>query len=118
MIRIALAGLGVHGARYARHLLAGDVCGATLAAVCRSDLARGREFAARHGVAVEPDVGSLARRPDVDAVVLALRPDLTSTRDRPKRRSPRASRCWSKNRSHTPRPRPVGSRPSTPAAHD
>jgi myo-inositol 2-dehydrogenase/D-chiro-inositol 1-dehydrogenase len=76
MIRIALAGLGVHGSRYARHLIAGDVPGATLVAVSRADEAAGRAFAAEHGVAFVADPVALARHPGVDAVVSAVPPDL------------------------------------------
>ena len=39
-LRIGLAGLGIHGERYARHLLRNDVPDARLTAVCRRD--RGR----------------------------------------------------------------------------
>jgi len=73
-IRIGLAGLGVHGARYARHLLQGDVEGARLTAVSRADEPAGREFAARHGVAFVGRAEDLATHPDVDAVVIALPP--------------------------------------------
>ncbi len=73
MIRYGLAGLGVHGMRYARHLLAGDVPGARLAAVCRRDEAAGRELAEQHGVRYLADVAQLARQ--VDAVILVLPPD-------------------------------------------
>lgn len=76
MIRIALAGLGVHGSRYARHLLAGDVPGATLVAVSRADEAAGRAFAAEHGVDFVADPVALARHPGADAVVSAVPPDL------------------------------------------
>lgn len=76
MIRIALAGLGVHGSRYARHLIAGDVPGATLVAVSRADAAAGRAFALEHGVAFVPDPVALAHHPGVDAVISAVPPDL------------------------------------------
>jgi myo-inositol 2-dehydrogenase/D-chiro-inositol 1-dehydrogenase len=76
MIRIGLAGLGIHGSRYAAHLLRGDVPGAKLAAVCRRDAAAGRAFAEENGIAFLPDPAEMATRPDVDAVVIALRPDL------------------------------------------
>lgn len=76
MIRIGLAGLGVHGARYARHLVSGDVEGATLAAVSRADRAKGEAFAAENGVAFVADPAALAAREDVDAVVSVLPPDL------------------------------------------
>lgn len=76
MLRIGLAGLGIHGSRYARHLLRGDVPGARLAAVCRRDRASGRAFAAEYGLSFVDDPRELAVRPDLDAVVVALRPDL------------------------------------------
>jgi len=76
MIRIGLAGLGIHGGRYARHLLAGDVAGAVLTAVSRADADAGRAFAREHGIAFERDPEALAVRPDVDAVIVVLRPDL------------------------------------------
>ncbi len=73
-LRIGLAGLGVHGERYARHLLAGDVRNARLTAVSRSDQAAGQSFATEHGLAFVGDPAELATRPDIDAVVLALPP--------------------------------------------
>jgi len=73
---IGLAGLGIHGARYARHLIRGDVPGARLVAVCRRDETAGRSFADEHGLNYVREVGELALRPDVDAVVLVLPPDL------------------------------------------
>jgi myo-inositol 2-dehydrogenase/D-chiro-inositol 1-dehydrogenase len=76
MIRVALAGLGVHGSRYARHLLAGDVPGARLVAVSRSNETAGRAFAAEHGVDFVADPVALARHPGADAVVSAVPPDL------------------------------------------
>lgn len=76
MIRIALAGLGVHGARYAAHLLRGDVAGARLVAVSRRDAAAGRAFAAEHGLRFAADPLELATLPDVDAVAAVLPADL------------------------------------------
>lgn len=76
MIRLGLAGLGVHGARYAAHLLAGDVPGATLVAVSRADEIAGRAFATDHGLDFVADPLDLAARPGLDAVVAVLRPDL------------------------------------------
>lgn len=75
-LRIALAGLGIHGGRYARHLLGGDVPGARLVAISRRNERAGRAFASEHGLhyAREPD--ELAARRDVDAVVLVLPPHL------------------------------------------
>lgn len=71
-LAIGLAGLGVHGERYARHLLAGDVPGARLAAVCREDEQAGRAFADRHELSWAADPVALAEA--VDAVVAVLPP--------------------------------------------
>jgi len=75
-LRVGLAGLGIHGQRYARHLLAGDVPGARLTAVCRADATRGEAFAGEHGLAFAPLVEELAALDGVDAVVLVLPPHL------------------------------------------
>jgi len=75
-IRLGLAGLGVHGSRYARHLLAGDVPGARLTTVSRSDEPAGREFAREHGLQFVGRPEDLATVAGVDAVVVVLPPDL------------------------------------------
>jgi predicted dehydrogenase len=75
-LSLGLAGCGIHGSRYARHLLAGDVPGARLAAVSRRDQRRGREFAREHAIAFVADPLELATRPGVDAVVAVLPPEL------------------------------------------
>ena len=75
-LRIGLAGLGLHGQRYAKHLLQGDVEGACLTAVSRADEAAGRAFADQHGLAYVQDPHELATTPQVDAVVLVLPPHL------------------------------------------
>ncbi len=75
-LRIGLAGLGVHGARYANHLLAGDVPGAKLTAVSRADADKGRAFAAEHGLSFIADPHELAASSTIDALILVLRPDL------------------------------------------
>jgi len=64
-LRIGLAGLGVHGLRYAKHLLNGDVPGATLTAVCRRNEAAGREFARENGLLWVGDPHDLAACPEV-----------------------------------------------------
>lgn len=74
-LRLGLAGLGIHGLRYAKHLLAGEVEGAVLAAVSRSDARAGTAFAEEHGVVFVPDPRALATTAGVDAVVLVLPPD-------------------------------------------
>lgn len=76
MLRLGLAGLGIHGLRYAEHLLQGDVPGASLAAVSRADAEAGRRWADERGVAFVHDPRELPARPDVDAVIAALPPDL------------------------------------------
>jgi myo-inositol 2-dehydrogenase/D-chiro-inositol 1-dehydrogenase len=73
-LRIGLAGLGAHGSRYARHLLAGDVPGAQLTVVCRSDEKKGQAFASDHGLAFVAHAEDLAAHPEVDAVVISLPP--------------------------------------------
>ena len=75
-IRIGLAGLGIHGVRYATHLLRGDVPGAMLAAVSRRDEGAGREFALRHGLLYVRDPCELATLSGIDAVALVLPPHL------------------------------------------
>ena len=75
-LRIGLAGLGIHGRRYADHLLAGDIPGARLAAVARRNEAEGRALAAAHGLRYHRDAADLAADPDLDAVILVVPPDL------------------------------------------
>lgn len=74
-LRLGLAGLGIHGLRYAKHLLAGEVEGAVLAAVSRSDARLGAAFAEEHGVVFVPDPLALATVAGIDAVALVLPPD-------------------------------------------
>lgn len=71
-LRLGVAGLGVHGRRYTKHLLAGDVDGATLVAVSRRDEAAGAAFADQHELTFLAEPEALAEHPAVDAVVLAL----------------------------------------------
>ncbi|HEX5043897.1 MAG TPA: Gfo/Idh/MocA family oxidoreductase [Candidatus Polarisedimenticolaceae bacterium] len=75
-LRIGLAGLGIHGMRYAEHLLRGDVPRAVLTAVTRRDATAGRTWAAARGIAYVGDPGELVDHPAVDAVVAVLPPDL------------------------------------------
>jgi predicted dehydrogenase len=72
-IRFGLVGLGIHGARYARHLTS-DVPGARLAAVCRRDREAGREFAREVGARYFDDFRDLIGA--VDAVCAVVPPDL------------------------------------------
>lgn len=76
VLGIGLAGLGIHGSRYARHLLEGDVPGARLAAISRSNAAAGHALSREWSVPFVADPRDLATTPGVDAVVLALPPDL------------------------------------------
>lgn len=76
MLRIGLAGLGIHGSRYAGHLLAGEIAGAKLTVVSRRNREAGEAFAQEHGIEFVRDPARLAVHPDVDAVAIALLPDL------------------------------------------
>jgi myo-inositol 2-dehydrogenase/D-chiro-inositol 1-dehydrogenase len=76
VVRIGLAGVGLHGWRYANSLLEGTVRGAKLTAISRRDETRGRELADRFGVEHVGDPRELAVHPSVDAVVAVLPPDL------------------------------------------
>lgn len=69
-IGIGLIGLGVHGSRYAGHLLCGDVPGARLVAVCRRDATAGRRFAEENRLAFYEDYRDLVSADDVDAVAV------------------------------------------------
>jgi predicted dehydrogenase len=75
-VRLGLAGLGIHGGRYAAHLLAGDVPGASLGAISRADSREGSLFALARGLAFASDPRELATVPGIDAVVVCLPPDL------------------------------------------
>jgi myo-inositol 2-dehydrogenase/D-chiro-inositol 1-dehydrogenase len=75
-LRIGLAGLGIHGQRYARHLLGGDVADAHLVAISRRNERAGRAFAREYGLHYARDPGELAVHPAIDAVVLVLPPHL------------------------------------------
>ncbi|HMC82066.1 MAG TPA: Gfo/Idh/MocA family oxidoreductase, partial [Candidatus Polarisedimenticolia bacterium] len=78
-IRIGLVGLGIHGLRYARHLAAGEVGGATLAADCRRDRARGESVARDLGTEFTEDYRRILSDPSIDAVVFAVPCDLHAT---------------------------------------
>ena len=69
-IRFGIVGLGTHGTRYANHLSAGDVEGATLSAVCRRNVEAGEAYAKEHGAAFFADSNELVTG-NVDAVVIA-----------------------------------------------
>jgi predicted dehydrogenase len=74
-VRFGLIGLGIHGMRYARHLMQ-DVDGAVLYAVCRQDPARGQAFAREHNVRYYREYLDLLSDPQVDAVVVVTPPYL------------------------------------------
>jgi predicted dehydrogenase len=69
-IALGVVGLGVHGTRYASHLLNGDVKDARLAAVCRRNRSKGEGFARANGISFYQDYGELISAPEVDAVVV------------------------------------------------
>jgi len=75
-LRIGLAGLGIHGERYARHLLQNDVPHARLAAVSRRDPLAGAKYAREHSLVFVENPCDLAAHDEVDAVVLVLPPHL------------------------------------------
>ena len=68
-IRFGLIGLGIHGERYARHLMR-DIRGAELYAVCRQDPAKGEAYARQHNVRYYREYIDLISDPNVDAVVV------------------------------------------------
>lgn len=74
-IRFGLIGLGVHGSRYAQHIMH-DVNGAELYAVCRQDPARGAAFAREHNVRYYREYLDVLNDPKVDAVVVVTPPHL------------------------------------------
>lgn len=72
MLRIGLIGAGRHGERYLRHLAQGDVAGATISRFWRRDAAAGAAQAAAHEARFDPDLESLLRADDVDALIAAI----------------------------------------------
>ncbi len=74
-LRLGVIGLGRHGSRYVRHLLA-DVPEARLAAVCRRNLSAGSGVPAGVEVACYQEYRSLIADPRVDAVVIVTPPVL------------------------------------------
>ncbi|HHN75503.1 MAG TPA: Gfo/Idh/MocA family oxidoreductase [Acidobacteria bacterium] len=75
-VSIGLAGLGLHGQRYADHLLRGDVPGARLVAVCRRHPERAATWAAKHGLRLYSSIEELVEAPGIDALVAVLPPSL------------------------------------------
>ena len=74
-VRVGLIGAGIMGADHAR-IVAGDVPGARLVAVCDADGDRARTVAGRYDAAALTDPHGLIARDDVDAVLIAS-PDPT-----------------------------------------
>ncbi len=68
-IRFGLIGLGIHGERYAKHIMR-DIRGAELYAVCRQDPAKGEAYARQHNVRYYREYIDLISDPNVDAVVV------------------------------------------------
>lgn len=71
-IGIGLLGLGLHGTRYAQHIVRGDVPGAHLVAVWRRDRTQGTAAAERFGARYVDDLEALIRDDAVDAVIAAV----------------------------------------------
>lgn len=69
---IGLIGLGIHGARYARHLADGDIDGGHLAAVWSRGAERARAAANLYAVPALPTVESLCTHPGVAAVAVVI----------------------------------------------
>lgn len=76
VISVGLAGLGLHGQRYAQHLIYGDVPGARLCAVHRRDHDAGLAWAATKNLRYCRTLEELVSSPDVDLVVAVLPPAL------------------------------------------
>lgn len=73
MLRVGIIGLGVHGQRYARHVLH-DVPELALAAVSRRDAVQGEAMARALNVKFFADPHVLIRDPHVDAVIVVTPP--------------------------------------------
>lgn len=71
---IGLIGFGVHGTRYAKHLLH-DVPQAKLVAICRKNRQLGEEFARRQGISYYSDFRKLIADPRVQAVAVVTTPN-------------------------------------------
>ena len=74
-VRFGLIGLGVHGMRYARHIMR-DIDQAELYAVCRREPAQGEAFAREHNVRYYREYLDLLNDPRVDAVAVVTPPHL------------------------------------------
>jgi predicted dehydrogenase len=73
MLRVGIIGLGAHGRRYAKHVVA-DVPDMRLVAVCRRDRVEGERVAREAGARYVADAAELVTAPDVDAVILVTPP--------------------------------------------
>ena len=67
-IRIGLIGLGIHGTRYANHILS-DLPGLELTAASRKNTELGKQFCKEHGIEYFEDYRRLIDSPNVDAVI-------------------------------------------------
>ncbi len=76
MLTLGLAGLGIHGGRYAAHLLEGEILGARLGAISRGNAREGSLFALQNNVTFVADPRDLATVPGIDAAMVCLPPDL------------------------------------------
>jgi len=74
-LRIAVIGVGTHGTRYARHAT-NDVDAIELVAVCRRDRDAGGRLGRELGCEFSDDALELARRDDIDGLVLSTVPDV------------------------------------------
>lgn len=72
-IRVGIIGTGVHGSRYAHHILNGDVEGLDLRAICRRSY-EGQVQSAKWKVKWFQDYGDLIRADNVDAIISATPP--------------------------------------------
>lgn len=72
-MRVGLIGVGVHGLRYAQHIVR-DVDDMTLAAICRRDAAEAERLGRELGAAWFTDAATLLDAPDIDAVLIVTPP--------------------------------------------
>ena len=73
-VGVGILGLGVHGSRYANHILQGDVPQARLIAAHRRDAEKGAAFAEEHGCRYEPTPDGILQDENIDAAVIAAPP--------------------------------------------
>ncbi len=75
-VGVGILGLGVHGARYANHLLQGDVPNGRLVAVHRRNQPLGKAFAEEHGCRFAASPQGVLEDEQVQAVVVAAPPNV------------------------------------------